>query len=258
MSEKRDEKELGGEIVANNKFLSWLDNFWYHYKWHVIVIAFFVFVFAVCFAQCAQKEEVDVPVVFAGAYVEGGEDDYAWNEDRRNAIEEILEGLYKKSTAQERAIGFLTYDVLTEEELRAKATEPPKSEAETGEFSNTYYNSLKQNNLSEINRFSSYMQTGQCSVWFVSEFLYEEQGMEKLAMPLESIFEGTLPESAYDAYAIRLGDTDLYRYYDAFHAMPEDTLIVLTRGLLLGASSDDAVYHDYLALYRAIVTFEKP
>ncbi len=258
MSERKDEKEVGGEIAVNNKFFSWLDNFWYHYKWHVIVTAFFVLLFVVCFAQCAQKEEVDVPVVFAGAYVGSGDEDYVWTEEKRDSIEEILESLYKKAAANEKAIGFLTYDVLTEEELRDKATEPPKDASETGEFSNTYYNSLKQNNLSEINRFSSYMQTGQCSVWFVSEFLYQEQGMEKLAMPLDSVFGGNVPKSACNAYAIRLGDTDLYRYYDAFQAMPADTLIVLTRGLMIGASSDDTVYNEYLALFRAIVEFKAP
>lgn len=258
MSERKNEKEVGGEIVVNNKLVAWLDNFWYHYKWHVIVIAFFAIVFIVCFVQCTQKREVDVPVVFAGAYVERDEEDYRWTEEKREAIEKILGSLYKKSTSGERSIGFLTYDVMDEEQMRDKATEKPKNETETGEFSISYYNSLKQNNLSEIDRFSSYLQTGACSVWFVSEFLYEAKGMDKLAMPLESVFGENIPKSAHDAYAIRLGDTELYRYYDAFHAMPEDTLIVLTRGTVMGASSDDRVYSDYLALYRAIVEFKTP
>ena len=257
MSKQRDEKETGGEIVVSSKFLSWLDNFWYHYKWHVIIVAFFVFVFAVCFVQCAQKEEMDVPVVFAGAYEGTGEDDYAWSEDAKNSIKAILSRIYKSGTSYEKKIGFLTYDVLDEAALRDKATEKPTAENETGEFSNSFYNTLKQNNLNEINRFSSYLQTGQCSVWFVSPFLYEEEGMSKIAMPLDSVFE-EIPSGAYDAYAIRLGDTELYRYYDAFHRMPEDTLIVLTRGMLIGASGDDAVYSDYLALYRAIVEFKVP
>ena len=36
----REDKREAGEIVVNNRFLTWLDNFWYHYKWHVIVSAF--------------------------------------------------------------------------------------------------------------------------------------------------------------------------------------------------------------------------
>jgi len=38
----QNEKIEAGEIVVENRFLRWLDNFWYHYKWHTIIISFFV------------------------------------------------------------------------------------------------------------------------------------------------------------------------------------------------------------------------
>ena len=40
------------------------ENFWYHYKWHVIIISFFVFAIAVCTVQCATKEKPDVTVIY--------------------------------------------------------------------------------------------------------------------------------------------------------------------------------------------------
>ena len=63
----REEKTSGNDIVIENRLLRWLDNFWYHYKWHVIIIAFLVFVSTVSFAQCTQREEGDVTLVFAGS-----------------------------------------------------------------------------------------------------------------------------------------------------------------------------------------------
>ncbi|MBE6589223.1 MAG: hypothetical protein E7643_03510 [Ruminococcaceae bacterium] len=258
MSEYRNDKEAAGEIAVRNKFVAWLDNFWYHYKWYVIVIAFFVLVFTVCFVQCVQKEDVDVPVVFAGAYAAASEEDYRWTEEKRNEIEEILEGLLEKSGVPGQSVGFLTYDVFTEEELRDKATEKPTNENETGEFSNSYYNTLKQNNLSEINSLTSYMGTGECSIYFVSEYVYTEKGMKNEMMPLSRVFGEEIPVGAYDECAVRLGDTELYQYYDAIRMMPADTLIVLRPAWVMGASSDAETYADYTALYRAIVEFKAP
>ena len=49
-------------------FLPWLDNFWYHYKWHSIVALFLVFALTICSVQMCQKESYDVYVLYAGSY----------------------------------------------------------------------------------------------------------------------------------------------------------------------------------------------
>ncbi len=43
----------------NYTFKQKLENYWYHYKWHTIVVVFFLITFAVCFTQCALKEKPD-------------------------------------------------------------------------------------------------------------------------------------------------------------------------------------------------------
>ena len=102
------------------------------------------------------------------------------------------------------------------------------------------------------------MMTGECSIWLVNTSVYEAQHMtEKLAVPLADTF-GTTPEGAYDEYAIRLGDTAFYQYYEALQVLPADTLIVLTRPYFMGASSNEQTYAQFKALYRAIVEFEAP
>lgn len=245
--------QSSGEIAVQGRFLKWLDNFWYHYKWTVIISAFFLVVFLVCFVQCLQTVETDIPVVFVGGYVqEEGTDAYTWTSSERTAIEGILKNLFEKNSGQEgKQIGFLTYSVYTEEELRAKATD------EDGNFSQYAFSSMKQTNLNELDTFSDYRMTGECSVWFVSPYVYTEKKVSETAMPLSELFED-VPSSAYDDYAIRLGDTAFYRYYDVFQRMPADTLIVLSRGWVYGASSNAQTYENYQTLYRAIVTFEAP
>jgi prolipoprotein diacylglyceryltransferase len=66
MEENKQEKITGGEIAYQNPILKWLDNFWYHHKWTVIVVLFFAFTLTVCFVQCSSNEPTDLTVSFAG------------------------------------------------------------------------------------------------------------------------------------------------------------------------------------------------
>jgi hypothetical protein len=61
-----------------------------------------------------------------------------------------------------------------------------------------------------------------------------------------------------DLYFVRLGDTALYSYYDALRVLPEDTLILLTRGWVMGSSGNAETYESYTRLYRAMVDFKTP
>ena len=102
------------------------------------------------------------------------------------------------------------------------------------------------------------MMTGECSIWLVNTSVYEAQHMsEKLAVPLADTF-GTTPAGAYDAYSIRLGDTEIYKYYEALQVLPADTLIVFTYPYFMGASSKEETYAQFKVLYKAMVEFEAP
>lgn len=56
------------EVEVKSPFLLWLDNFWYHYKWHTLIALFLVFAITVCSVQMCQKQDYDVFVVYAGAH----------------------------------------------------------------------------------------------------------------------------------------------------------------------------------------------
>ncbi len=55
------------EPVLNKGFFGWLDNFWYHYKWHTLITLFFVFFITLCSVQMCAKESYDVLVLYAGS-----------------------------------------------------------------------------------------------------------------------------------------------------------------------------------------------
>lgn len=241
----RHDKETGGEIVVSNRFVKWWDNFWYHYKWTVIVIAFFLLVFIVCFAQCSQRTLSDTYVTFSGGVV--------LSEEESTAISQVFGGLTKTEEESAQSVGLRSYAFFSEEELRTLYTDP-----ETGNFDNAGYNRAKQANVDRFSSLQDYMMTGECSIWFLSPTVYAELDIKNdIGVALETTF-GNRPASAYDDYAIRLGDTELYRYYEALQVLPEDTLVVLSASFVFGASADEGQYARVKELYRAIVEFKAP
>lgn len=237
---RREDKQEAGEIVVKNRFLTWLDNFWYHYKWHLIVSAFFIIIFAICFVQCSTKESGDVTVTYAGGYTMTAEEQQIFK-NTLNAISPQREG--EEGTLKNLLV---TYPVYTDEELRALFTD------EDGNFDNYGFQTAKVQSANQLDGFSSFVKTGESSIFFVSPAVYEAQNLDILAVPLTELF-GTVPEGAYDAYAIYLADTEFYQYYEAIQFLPEDTLIVMLNPLLWGASSDEEKYETFRDMYDAIV-----
>ncbi len=43
-----------------------LENYWYHYKWHTIIAAFFVLVAVICIVQIAKRESYDIYIRYVG------------------------------------------------------------------------------------------------------------------------------------------------------------------------------------------------
>ena len=242
----QEKKPEAGEIVVENRFLKWLDNYWYHYKWPTIVIAFFAFVCLVCFAQCSTKEEGDLTVSYAGGYTLSGS-------ERENIVKVINSVAPQKKESDKRLSVLLsTYSIYTDEELRAAYTD------ENGELAIAAYNNARQVSVDHFKTFSTYLMTGESSIWLVSEYVYKDCGLDfaHISRPLSELYGENLPASAYDAYAIRLADTELYRYYDALKVLPEDTLILLPHSFVWGESSNEETYQYFEQLFRAIVEYK--
>lgn len=60
------EKISEGEVKIKSPILSWLDNFWYHYKWHTIVACFLIVTITILSLQTCSKTSYDLHVIYAG------------------------------------------------------------------------------------------------------------------------------------------------------------------------------------------------
>lgn len=63
----RQATELTADAPKKNKLLSWLDNFWYHYKWHSLIALFLVFTVTICTVQTCSRQSYDIHIVYAGS-----------------------------------------------------------------------------------------------------------------------------------------------------------------------------------------------
>ena len=67
---------------------------------------------------------------------------------------------------------------------------------------------------------------------------------------------GGLPEGAYDDYAVRLGDTEIYKSFAALRVLPEDTLICFLEPNWKGSkNSNEKYYNREREIFRAIVEY---
>ena len=228
--------KLDGDSISigeKSKLISKLDNFWFHYKWPVIIGAFFLIVFIIGLVQIVGRSESDAAVTFAGpAYI--SPNDCA-------AIESELSKIMPKDYTNDgkKTVKFSSYTIYYETDLEGKDTSKID---------------LSQNSSNKTN-YESYVSSGECSIYFVSETMYNNFVTYERVQAMSDVFGEDLPEGVTsDGYAVRLGDLPIYQL-DAFRVMPEDTYVCLTKSYLYGESSKADRYAEMVELYKAIINF---
>lgn len=219
------------EIVTENRAYNKLQNFWYHNKWTVIVVAFFVIVIAVCTVQMLGKDKYDVSIVYGGTE--------RMTADQRagflGALQDVLPEDFDNDG--KKAVGLVEFQIFSEEEIYTEIETEIDGELVT----------LKKEQVAlgwNSEQFSSMQnavsKTGEYSLCFASPYVYEK----------------LLKGYAVEGKTVRLGDTDFYLYNEAVQVLPADTVVCLLRQFAIGQSSKDDIYARSSALFDAIVTYD--
>ncbi len=247
--EKLDAEDVKIVYETQNPFLKKLSNFWYYHKWKVIIISFFAIIAAVGIYQMVTREEVDeIVVVAAAVYLENEEID---------AIDNLLTScLPKNKDGSLRNMNVYDYTVYSEEYIDAANREETDEEGR-------YVVKIDKNFVkSEISACNDFLSTGESSVLFVDGYLYGELSKRNqsngkdIRMTMTEVFGDDLPEGVMpDGCGIRLGDTEIYKYYEELQVLPEDTVICILRPYYMGASSFEDKYALSLELFKNIVNF---
>ena len=192
----RPEKERG-------KLYKWLDNFWYHYKWHTIIISFLVIVITVCTVQSLRTTKYDMKIVYAGSKNIEAQD--------AEAIQDLFNSIVPEDTNDDGkvSIALNKYYILSEEQIKA------------GDGS---YDANR--NSSDLANFQSYLQTGDASIMLLEPWIYKDYVPKDSLCKLSELFGDSIPEGAIDEYAVRLGDLDIYGHF-ALKNLPSETVVCL-------------------------------
>ena len=224
MEEKLKAKEIG----AQSKFIAWLENFWYHYKWQTILGAFFLMVLLVSVVQCSSVESTDMNVTVCGNLV--------LNESQTEAVTKILSDICPQDVDKngKKVTRLNQHTILSEEELTELYTDRNE---ETGEITvdRSGMMTAKGYNTDRIKNLQTYVSTGECAVWLVSEYVAND------IIPKDMIVDSR-----------PLSETWLYATYDAIRELPEGMVVMLTR-LYLGSYSSDEDFATAQAYYNVLV-----
>ncbi len=230
---KDNDKIYTEGIQAQGKTAKWFDNFWYHYKWHTIIISFVVVVFLICTLQMCHKESEDALVVYAGPAYISVENASEINSVLSLLLPEDFDGDGKKTAV------ISSYLIYSEEQMKGNIDEN----------GNNIGISTSQNTQNYKNYYD-YLMTGTSAVYMLDPILYEELLSNDRLNPLGK------DENGEDIYGVRLGDTDIYKEYDVLKILPEETILCLHRQTVMGNIKKDTVYEQQSRTVQAIIDWK--
>lgn len=235
------------KITLSNPFLKWLDNFWYHHKWKVIIVAFFLIVAVIGIVQMVNKEDYDIEVTVATHTI--------FYTENVSSLEGALVGLMPEDINGDgkKNVQLNLYKIYSEEELNSA------NEAETDENDNPIIYADPTYNKEQINQFNSYIMTGECSVMILSEYLYYDlvgrRAEDVLLKPMSEIYGDNLPEGTMsDGYGVRLSKTGANEL-DAFSWIPDDAVICIMRPFAFNKGASEERHKKAVEYFKSIVEF---
>lgn len=230
MNRNNNQKLNNTEIVTENRAINKVENFWYHNKWTVIVVAFFVCVAVVCTMQMFSKEKYDVTVL-SGTTVQ-------MNAEQREAFLSVLESALPKDYDKdgENAVGMVDYQIFSEDERLVEV----ETEIDGAQTTLIEEQVAAHWNNDQKSGFLSAVQTGEYSVCFASPYVYELLTKDKNVV----------------SRSFCLGDTDFYLYNEAVQVLPADTVVCLLIQFPMGTSGKEDIYARSVDLYEAIQAYD--
>ncbi|MBQ7670870.1 MAG: hypothetical protein IJS45_09145 [Clostridia bacterium] len=200
--------------VKDNSVAGRAGNFWYHYKWHTIIIAAILIIVGVGVSQMVRNasEKTDLSVVYAGpASIHSRE-----AEDLKDVLSDILSVDLNSDGA--KRVYLYSIRCLSADQIALIKEEAKKNGSDAG--------INEADNRKNYEAFSDLVFTGECGLMFLDGSLYntvkDAGGLDKLTDAL-----GFEPDRSFDGYGIRLCDIPAYEIYDELEVMPAETIVCL-------------------------------
>lgn len=249
------------EIKRPTTFLKWIENFWYHYKWHTIVGLFVAILATTMIVQLVQREKYDIRIVYAGDFIieEGDGENAVLLSDFPEAMDNIskaFEGFIKddlNGDGKKNAITHGEYLLSPEREAELRKQAQDKS-IETNQQWQFNYSSSDRTESSE--NVGVLISTGEAIICIMDSYSYQTFGADGAFARLEDVL-GYLPDSAIDECAVRLKDTAFGKHFEkTFECLPEDTVLCIRKKATVGVGRDfGEIYAAHIEVFKKVIGF---
>ena len=196
------------------KIIKWLDNFWYHYKWPVIIFTAFAVFLIIMTTQFVTRTEYDLSVLYAGPLNITPNQTRDAEGEISKLIDEDVNGDGKKNCQ------ITPFYMLTDEQAK-------ELQAEYDAKEELFFVDMSQLASSQ-QKFTNQISAGDAFILILDPHWYGLLREQDFIIPLEEVLP-EVPGSSSDGYCIRLCDTPFAGFFTAMQVFPEDAVICLRR-----------------------------
>ena len=237
-----DSLKEAGDIKVKVPVSGWLENFWYHYKWHTIAVLFVLIVSVVIIVQCASKPKYDVHILYAG--------DKAISTSKSNPERQQFLNAFRSVSSDfdengEVSVAFKHLYSPDDEELAHLAELEKSGEGEIP-YSLIY---------DDQKTLDSLMMSSEYYLLFLDRAVFDrlcERGViSSVRTHLPEGYKGEIAEGKNGASGIYLRDTGFYKL-EGIKELPEDTVICIRLAGAFATEEDLALLADAVSVFRRI------
>jgi len=224
------------------EFKKKIENYWYHYKWPTIIIAFFVIVIAISITQCSTKTDDDCTVLYGGPV--------SISTNSSIEISGIFSQLLKEDINNDgsKVVSLNAFLLMTDKQY------------------DDYYEKngvvlgMNEKTLSDNHQaFSQQVFAGESVILLLDPNWYNDlKEAGGLATFKDAI--GYTPDIAIDDYSIYLKDTKFAKYFNQLSVFPEDTILcvrnISTATSFLNQSKQEEKYKKQISYLKNILEFD--
>ncbi|MBE6666472.1 MAG: hypothetical protein E7603_09715 [Ruminococcaceae bacterium] len=214
-----------------SKFLKWLDNYWYHYKWHTIIVAFFLIIGIISTVQIFNRETYDAYVMYVGG-------------------EEIPDTKY--------------YDIM--QSLKAVSSDYDGNKEHKINFGKMAFISDPENNMaSTINsptvQFLSNLVVQPYYIYLMDVEVYKLYKDSGVFVPISELMTDVPEDWYYDETAVYFDKTDYANSFAGVDKLGENTLLVIKimpyASSKRVAAAERTSYENHLDMLKNILSYRK-
>ncbi len=214
-----------------SKFLKWLDNYWYHYKWHTIIVSFFIIIGLISIVQLFNRTSYDAYIMYVG-------DETIPDTQYQDILDSLKKVSKDYNGDKEQNINFSKMSFISDEEHEMASTV----------------------NASTV-QYLSNMVVQPYYIYLMSPVVYDTYKDSGIFVPISELVQGLPADWYYDDTAIYFDKTDFANSFAGVNDLGEDTLLVLK---IVPYSSSKSVtkaektaYENHLDILKNILSYRK-